>query len=386
MPLPDVVVEPVRDQRALREFVLLPWRVYRGDPHWVPPLISDMMKMLDRSKHPFHEHAEVEYFVARRGARGDGVANGHSGEVVGRIAAIVNRAHNEFHDERTGFVGFFETLDDPSVPPLLFQAAARWLSERGMERMRGPANFSSNEEWGMLIDGFDDRPRVMMTYNPRSYPRHWDDFGFTKAKDLVAYWFPAEVQAPARLVEFVEKLESAHEIRIRPMDLKRFDAEVDLVRDLYNQAWERNWGFVPMTHAEIDHMAKELKPVVDPDLVLFAELQGQPVGFALALPDAYQALQKANGRLFPFGLIRILLESKRIHVTRVLTLGVVKEHRRRGIDSMLYYRLYQNCRRKGYPAGEFSWILEDNVAIRRPLERLGAYVYKTYRIYDYPLG
>ena len=376
----------------MREFILLPWKIYRGDPHWVPPLIMDMEKMLDRSKHPFHRHAEVEYFVARRGAnaRSSGASavggdwTGRPGEVIGRAAAIVNHAHNEFHGEKTGFVGFFESIEDGAVSQALFRAAADWLAKRGMERMRGPANFSSNEEWGLLIDGFDSSPMVMMTYNPRHYAERFEQFGFRKSKDVVAYYLDGTTP-PERLLRAARRVQAQGRIKIRPLEMKHFDRDVDLVREIYNQAWERNWGFVPMTEHEIAHMAKELKPVVDPRFVLFAELDGKTIGFALALPNAYQALKKANGRLLPFGLIKILLEAKKVREVRVLTLGVVREMRGNGADALLYLGLYDAARAAGFKGGEFSWILEDNVPMRRALEHLGASVYKTYRLYDFPL-
>jgi hypothetical protein len=381
MPLPEIEVAPVGSRGELKEFVTFPWKVYRGDSNWVPPLIQDAMKMLDPAHHPFHQHAEVQCFLARR----KGGGRGKDGEVVGRIAAFVNRLHNEVHGERTGFFGFFETIADPSVPPFLFRAAAGWLKERGMERMRGPANFSSNEEWALLIDGFDRPPAVMMTYNPPEYARYIEDFGFAKAKDLVAYYLD-DPNPPERIVRFSERLQRDGKIRVRTLDMKNYDREVERVREVYNQAWEANWGFVPMTEAEIDHMAKEMKPVVDPNLVLFAEADGRTVAFAMALPDLNQALRKANGRLFPFGLVRMLIESKKIHLLRVLTLGVIKEFRHQGVDSLLFLNLYRNGVNRGFTAGEFSWVLEDNVRIRRALEAIGAKVYKTYRLYDYPLA
>ncbi len=387
MPLPDVAIEVARDRRAMREFILLPWKIYKHDPLWVAPLIMDMEKMLDRTKHPFHQHAEVEYFVARRVVHSSGPSHaggGKAGDVIGRIAAIINHAHNEFHGEKTGFVGFFESIEESAVSQALFHAAADWLAERGMERMRGPANFSSNEEWGLLVDGFDSSPMVMMTYNPPHYARRFEEFGFEKAKDVVAYFLDNN-SPPERLLRGARRIAGDGRITIRPLNMKRFDQEVELVRDIYNRAWEKNWGFVPMTEAEIKHMAKELKPVVDPRIVLFAEFEGKTIGFALALPNAYQALKKAKGRLFPFGLIKILIEAKKIRYVRVLTLGVVKEHRGLGADALLYLGIYEGARERGYLGGEFSWILEDNAPMRRALEHLGARVYKTYRLYDYSL-
>jgi len=384
MPLPDLHVTPVRSRAELKEFVRLPWKVYRGDPNWVPPLIADSMKLFDRDHHPFHRHADVECFLARRGATG--LNGAPAGEVVGRIAAFVNHAHNEFHGENIGFFGFFETMPDPRVASALLQAAAGWLRERQVSAMRGPANFSSNEEWALLIDGFDSPPKVMMTYNPPEYARYLEDFGFVKAKDLVAYWMDSTVPIPERYERLAEEMARREGITIRSLDKKRMDREIEVVRAVYNSAWEKNWGFVPMTPAEFDHMAKELKPVVDPDFVLFVEVEGKPVGFTLALPDLNQALKVANGRLWPFGLVRMLTESKRIRTVRVLTLGVVSEYRRQGIDVLMYLQLWKNGLRRGMRGGEFSWILEDNVPMRRALDRMGARVYKTYRLYDYPLA
>jgi GNAT superfamily N-acetyltransferase len=380
MPIPEIHVQPIQSRSERKEFVLFPWKVYRGDPNWVPPLISDVMKMLDPHHHPFHEHAEVQCFLARRGGGGPG-----AGQVLGRIAAIVNRAHNEFQGERTGFFGFFDVLPDPRIPPFLLRAAADWLKERGMERMRGPANFSSNEEWGLLVDGFDRPPMVMMTYNPPAYAGYLEDFGLVKAKDLVAYYMEGDAP-PERLTRLADRIEKSVNVRVRSLDKSRFREEVEKVREVYNSAWEKNWGFVPMTPAEIDHMAKELKPVFDPELILFAEVDGKPIGFAMALPDLNQALKKANGHLYPFGLVKMLLAARKIHALRVLTLGLVKEYRRKGIDTLMYLRLFQNGLKRGHRAGEFSWILEDNLPMRQALDNMGARVYKTYRLYDYPLN
>lgn len=363
----------------LRRFVEFPRDVYRGDPNWVPPLIADTMKMLTPGKHPFHDHAEVRCFLAvRTGSARPG------NQVAGRIAAIVNRLHNEVHGDRTGFFGFFETLPDPTVPPYLFEAAGAWLRGRGMDRMRGPASFSGNEEWGLLIDGFDRPPMVRMTYNPPEYAGYIDAFGFRKAKDLVAYYLDS-VEPPPRILRAVDRMSRQAKITVRTMDKRRFREEVGLVREIYNGAWEKNWGFVPMTEAEIDHMARELKPVVDPNLVVFAEAEGRPVGFGFALPDLNQALKKANGRLFPFGLIRMLIAARKVREVRVLTLGVLGGYRNRGVDSLMSLALFRSGKERGYTGGEFSWILEDNMAMRRVLEHMGAEVYKTYRLYDLPL-
>ncbi len=379
MPIPEVEIVPVESGPDVRRFVKFPWGVYRGDPNWVPPLIADTCRMLTPGRHPFHEHADVQCFIAER----TGSARSGRG-VVGRIAAIVNHLHNEVHGEKTGFFGFFETLPDPTVPPFLFEAAAAWLRAKGMEVMRGPASFSGNEEWGLLIDGFDRPPMVKMSYNPPEYAGYIESFGFRKVKDLVAYHLD-NVEPPARIVRAAGRMARQAKVTVRTMDKKRFRSEVELIREIYNGAWEKNWGFVPMTKAEIEHMARELKPVVNPDLVVFAEAEGKPVGFAFALPDLNQALKKANGRLFPFGLIRMLIASRKIREVRVLTLGVLGEYRNRGVDSLMSLAMFRSGKEHGYTGGEFSWVLEDNRAMRRVLEHMGARVYKTYRLYDIPL-
>ena len=372
-----VRVREIPPAESLRPFIEVAWEVNARDPNWVPPLRMSLRTLLDRAKHPFHQHAEVAYFLAER-----------DGEAVGRIAGIVNHLHNEFHEERTGFWGLWESVDDAAVAEALFDAAAEWLRGRRMERMLGPTNFSTNDEFvspGVLIDGFDRPPLVMMGHNPPYYQRLVEGAGFHKAKDLLAYRF-TDPNPPERVVRGVERLLERSDIHIRPVDLKRFQQEVAIIKDVYNAAWERNWGFVPMTDAEFDHMAKELRPVVDPDLALIAEAGGEPVGFCLALPDLNQALAKLpNGRLFPFGIFRLLWEKRKIRGMRVITLGMKPGFQHRGLGAALYLRAWQTGAAKGYTYAEASWILEDNQEMRRPMETAGAEAYKTYRIYERPL-
>lgn len=364
-------IVPVDDRRSLERFALLPWDIYRGDPFWVPPLLSDFRKLFDPAKHPFHAHSEVAPFLALRGDR-----------PVGRIAAIWNRNHQAFHSEDVGFFGFFESIDDPDVAGALLETAAGWLRTRGLRALRGPANFSSNEEWGCLIDGWNGPPRVMMTYNPRYYPALYEGAGLRKAKDLVAY-FTAYEAVPERMIRGADiVLRRNPDARLRPLDMKRFDRDLAIVRELYNRCWEKNWGFVPMTEAEIEHMAKELKPVVDPNLVPLLFKGDEPIGFSLTLPDVYQALRHADGRLFPLGLLKLLWHSRKIRTARVLTLGVVPEHRRSGFDVLLYKAVTDASFARGIQEGEFSWMLEDNLAIRTAMENIGASVYRTYRVYE----
>ena len=366
-------VEAVAGRADLRAFLRLPWRIYREDPNWVPPLLVEQRRLLDRSKHPFHRHADVEYFLARRGD-----------DVVGRIAAIVNHRHVEFHDEPAGFFGFFECTDDPAAANALITAAEDWLRTRGMRAMRGPMNFSTNEECGLLVDGFDSPPMLMMTHNPPHYERLLEGAGLRRAKEMYAYLL-AEIREPDRLMRGVARLADRSPATVRPIRMKQLQAEIERIRAVYNAAWERNWGFVPMTEAEFDDMAKQMKQIVDPELCLIAEVDGEPVGFALALPDYNQAIRHTNGRLLPFGIFRLLWHARKIDQVRVITLGVKPEYRRHGLDAMMMLRQYRRALELGYRRSEASWILEDNLPMRRILERLGWHIYKTYRIYEQAL-
>ncbi len=366
-------VVPVRDARDFTRFIDLPYRLNRDDPNFVPLLKDDTRLMFNREKNPFFEHATIENFLATRGHR-----------VVGRITAIDNPAHNDFQHDQVGFYGFFECEDDVEAAKGLFDAAEAWLATRGKDTMRGPMNFSTNDDCGSLIAGFDTPPTIMMPHNKPYHARLYEAAGFVKAKDLVAYWMD-KGGPPERLTRGVELIKKRKNIVTRTMDMKNFDREVDLIREIYNSAWERNWGFIPMTAKELEHMAKQLKPVVDPNLVVFAEVRGEPVAFALGLPDFNVALKHMGGSLFPFGIFQMLYWQRRIHHVRVLTLGIKPGYRTSGVDALLYHEMFRNGKLRGYDSGEFSWILEDNLAMRRPLDNMGARVYKTYRIYDRPV-
>lgn len=368
------MVAPVRDAAALDRFIRLPWEIYRDDPAWVPPLRADVRKLLDREHHPFHEHADAEYFLALRDDR-----------PVGRIAAVVNHAYNEFHETTTGVIGLFESIDDQTVADALLDTAADWLRDRGMTVAQGPFNLSTNDELyspGVLLDGFEHPPVLLMAHTPRYYPRLFEGAGWSKAKDLLSYWVDNSDGAPERLVRAMGRLEASMEgLVIRSVDLKQLDREVERIKEVYNSAWERNWGFTPLTDAEIRHMAKDLRSIVDPRFALIAEVRGEPVAFALALPDFNQALKHVNGRLFPFGILKLLWYRRKIDCLRVFTLGLKPEYRRRGLDALLYLRLHQNGLPVGLARGEAAWILEDNWGMRRGLERMGGTVSRTYRVY-----
>ena len=345
---------------------------------WVPPLRRDVAAALDRGKNPFFEHGEAEYFLAERG-----------GEVVGRVAAIANRLHNETHGDRVGFFGFFEAVDDQQVADRLLEAAAGWLRERGFDTMRGPTSFSVNDEAGLLVDGFDSPPTVMMPHNPPYYEKLLLGAGLAPAKDLFAYQggdrtFIAYDPVPARLERAVEIMRQRLGITLRPLDLRDFRNEVDRIKAIYNAAWEKNWGFVPMTDREIEHLAEQFRPVVVPDIIPMAEKDGKVVGFGLALPDLNVVFRgNRKGYLFPV-LPKLLwwLKREKIRKARIPLLGILPEYRGRGLDAVLYHWIWTKAAEHGMYWGEAGWILEDNAAMRAGLEKMRFTVYKTYRLFD----
>ncbi|MFP4113417.1 MAG: GNAT family N-acetyltransferase [Spirochaetota bacterium] len=371
----SVVVSPVSTQKDLMAFIKLPWKLYRDDPNWVPPLIADQKTLLSREKNPFFQHATVEYFLAEK-----------DGEIAGRIAAIHDPSYIAFQDENIGFFGFYESIDDLSVADALFAAARSWLAKRNVVAMRGPTNPGTNDTLGLLVDAFDRPPMVMMPYNPPSYPRLFEAAGLVKAKDLYAYWLSAERMGIDRLERLVTTLKKRHNLSLRPINLRKLEDEVELIKLVYNDAWERNWGFVPWTDAELDHLGAELKPVVDPNLVLFAYKDDDLAGFSLTLPDLYQALiHVKSGRLLPVGIFKLLYWQRKINQVRVLAMGIRHKYRGLGIDALFYHQTLRYAETKNRQRGELSWILEDNHNMRAVLEKLGAEVYKTYRLYDQPI-
>jgi GNAT superfamily N-acetyltransferase len=372
----DIVVKPVAGRTDLERFLRLPWTIYAHDPNWVPPLLADVRAALDTHKHPFYEHADIATFLAWRGS-----------DVVGRIAAVVNHAHNRFHEDTVGFFGLFESIDNQAVARALLHEAESWLHARGMTSVQGPHNLSTNEEVcspGVLIDGFHRPPSIMMTHTPAYYAKLLETSGYTKAKDLIAYWLDGE-HVPERLQRAYDRMLRDGRIRLRSVNLKNFDAEVAVIQDIYNSAWERNWGFVPMSSREILHLAKQLRPVVNPHLCVIAELDDEPVGFALGLPDFNIALKHVNGRLFPAGIFKLMWHKRKIETCRAITLGLKPHARKRAIDALMIAQLFKEGKKTGIWKGECSWILEDNWEMRHGLERVGGTVDKTYRVFEKPL-
>jgi len=369
--LGGIEVATIKDHE-LKQFVELPYTLYRNDPYWVAPLRIAVKELLDRRKHPFYANAEAEFFLARR-----------EGRVVGRIAAILDRTHNKVHGEQAGFFGFFESIDDGAVAEALLAQAREWVTGRGARFLRGPVNPSTNYECGMLIDGFDSSPMVMMTYNPRYYPALMEGVGLRKSKDLLAYRSHADRIDLEKIDRLSQRVLKKNGVRVRPINMKDFANEVERVWQVYASAWSRNWGFVPMTREEFFAQGKEMKQILKPELVLIGEVGDRVVGFGLALPDINQALKPAGGSLFPTGLLKILYHQRLIKRVRVLALGVVPEHQASGLPAVFYATLVRNARKLGYGECEMSWILEDNVLMNRSLEVMGAKRYKTYRIYDW---
>ena len=342
----------------------------------MPPLRRDVRALLDRHRNPFFAHGDAEYFLAER-----------AGAVIGRIAAIENRLHNETHGDRVGFFGFFECSDDPAVAGALLETAAHWLRGRGLDTMRGPASFSTNDECGLLVDGFDTPPTLMMPHNPPGYIALIEGAGFRKAKDLLVFQGgepTRPVPVPERLTRATRLIADRTGVTIRPLRMDDFDRELARIKSLYERCWEKNWGFVPMTEAEIDHLAEQFKPVVVPDLVPFVEKDGEPVAFGLALPDLNAIFRHNRGGYLLPVLPKLLwaLKRKTVRRARILLLGVTPEYRGRGIDALLYHWIWTRAAEHGMYWGEAGWLLEDNPAIIAGMTKMGFTQYKTYRLYD----
>ena len=377
-----LTIQPAQTPQERLAFIQFQWKVYKHDPYWVPPLISERVEFLDKERHPFHRHSQVEFFMARR-----------DGKPVGTIAAILNNRHNEFQGEQVGFFGFFEALQDREAAEALLETASNWVRERGMTAIRGPANFSTNEEVGLLVDGWDGPPVVMMTYNPRYYVDFIEGAGFHKAMDLVAYildltqFGPHGENLPPKLLRVTQKVQERGGFTVRKAQMRHFDEEVARFKQIYNSAWVKNWGFVPLTDTEIEHIAVGLKQIVDPDVIWFAEKDGEPIGAMLPLPDLNQALIRAyprpgvpewwtTAKLLWYWKVRRCVDT-----IRGFAGGVLEPYRGRGVEGVLFVKMAEVALRK-YRRAEISWILENNVMMRRTAEMLGGQVYRTYRIYE----
>lgn len=370
----EVQVVPVRTSKEREAFIRFPFLLYREDPHWVPPLILERRDFLNPKKNPVFEFADVQPFIAVR-----------DGQVVGTIAAVRNDRYCQFHpeDAHVGFFGLYESVPEQTVADALFSAASVWMKNEGKTVLRGPVNLTTNDTVGLLVEGFQDDPAVMMPYNPPYYAAQMELAGFVKAKDLFAYYLSGE-EYNGRLGTITARLAAKQRCKLRPIDLGNWNAELAFVRECYNRAWTNNWGFTPWTDRELAFIAKELKPLVDPRLAFIGEVEGIPAGFIISIPDANQALKLAKGKLLPFGLLRILwkLKVRKCSRLRTLVMGVLPEHRRRGLDALMINQTIINGPGMGYSGSEVGWILEDNQALLSPLLQMGARCTKRYRIYD----
>lgn len=368
----SVEIITVNSKSDLKKFLKFPWLIYKDNPYWVPPLLYDIKKVLNKKKNPFFKHAEMELFLAVK-----------EGSVVGRIAAIKNDLHNKEHNDKVGFFGFFECINDQGVANKLFDTAAQWISEKELTAMRGPANPSVNDVYGLLIDGFDDPPRILMPYNPKYYMDLMDNYGFQKAKDLYAWKISKEkMETNDKIKRVADIALRRSNASIRPLNMKDFNNELEKVKFVYNKAWEPNWGFVPLTDEEIDALAADLKPLVDPNLVLFLEIDNKTVGFALTMPDYNFIFKEMNGRLLPFNFIKLFTKRKYIPWARIIILGVIPEYQKRGLDAALYYEIMVRAMKRKIVRGEASWILEDNDMMNRGAETMRGDLYKKYRVYE----
>jgi GNAT superfamily N-acetyltransferase len=367
----DIV--PVATARQLRRFIDLPYALYANHLHWVPPLRRDEYRRLSPAHNAFLQHATMNLWLASSGGR-----------TTGRIAAIEDRLHNETHHETVTWFGFLE-CDSVETARALFSAVERYAGERRSTAVRGPANPSLNESAGLLIDCFDEDPFVLMPYNPPSYAGFVEAAGYRKVKDLLAWGIDLTVPPPERIARLADRVASRNAITVRSLDLGSFERDLAMMQEIYRSAWQDNWGFVPPTDAEIRQLAIELRPILDPEIVLFAERAGRPVGCAVAIPDVNQVLKRMRGRLLPFGVLHFLRRHAIIDQARVLLLGVVPDMRRMGLYPLLIAELHRRGRRQGYRRAELSWTLEDNDAVNAGIEAAGGRCLKTYRLYEKPL-
>lgn len=364
-----ITLATTKDER--KQFIEFPYQHYSEDENWIPPLKMEQKKLIDTEKNPFYNNADIALFLAEQ-----------DGEPCGRIAAIQDRRYNEHHNNKTGFFGFFECINDQSVANLLFKVAGDWLKQRGHTDVLGPANPSMMDEIGILIDGFEYDPSFMMPYHKPYYNNLITSAGLEKEMDLYAF---RVTQANVTLDRIYRAEEIVRrrlpKLKIREIDTKNLDQEVEIVRNIFNQAWSQNWGFIPLSKEELEDLANDLKLILDPKVAHIAEVDGEPVAFSIALPDLNQALKHTDGTLFPTGIFKLLWHRRNINQLRTALMGVIPEHQGKGIDALLHKEAIINGREVGYNSSELSWVLESNKNMIRVAEKLGANIEKTYRMY-----
>lgn len=359
-----------KDER--KAFIDFPYSHYKGEPNWVDPLYIEQKKLIDTDKNPFYEHADIDLFLAEK-----------DGEIAGRIAAIEDRNFNEYNNTKTGFFGFFECINDASVAKLLFRVISDWMKNRGLDHLMGPVNPSMMDEIGVLVDGFDYKPSLLMPYNKPYYDYLIKESGLHGAMDLYSYRVTKDTVSLDRIMR-AEKivLKRNPKLKIREVNLKKLDREVKIIRNIFNKAWANNWAFSPVTKAEFTALAKDLKLIVDTDMAHIAEVDGEPVAFSIALPDYNQALQHLEGKLLPTGIFKLLYHRRYIDSIRTALMGVLPEYQGRGFDALLHKEAIVNGLDKGYVSAELGWILETNTEMLRVAEKIGGHVEKTYRMYE----
>jgi GNAT superfamily N-acetyltransferase len=371
----DFKITELRTTKDRLRFVKSQWNFHKDDKFWVPPVVADRMKLLNTEKNPFFKHSEIQLFIAER-----------EGKVVGRIAAIINRNHNTTHNDKVGFWGFFESINDRSVSDALFNEAGKWLKDRGCDSMIGPENPSMNDEIGMLFEGYDSSPVILMTYNPPYYNQLCESYGMTKAKDVFAYLLDSAAFLTDKITRMQQVIRDRYKVTFRQFDMKnkeQFRKDVQTLKDIYNAAWQPNWGFVKWTNEEFDFIAQDLKMTADERLAVIMYVDDKIAGFGLALPDLNIVLKYNKSGSMIGAIWHLMTKKKKINLCRIVALGVLPEFQNKGLDVVLYYELGSRGMNCGYIYGEASWILEDNVMMNRGLtQTMHAELYKKYRLYE----
>lgn len=369
----ETIIKKVENENDLNQFVNLQWKIYKGNTRWVPPLKAEVKKMLNTSVYPIWQHAERDMFIAYK-----------DGEVAGRIAAIRDDNHDKVHGEKAGFFGFFECIEDYTVAEKLFHTAKEWCKAKGCTFLRGPASPSSNDEYGFLLEGFDLEPAMMMPYNPRYYLKLTEQYGFKKVKDLYAFFKHRDTGIPERIEKMMKRIKKNSTFVVRSLDPKHFDRDIAIIKEIYNEGWEKNWGFVPMTGAEMDFTAKAMKDFYDPNIIIIAEKDGKPAGISLTVPNINEVLKHLNGKLGPIEMFKFLYYKGKIKGCRSLVGGCKKEYRQTGLIAEIFYESMVRSAGR-YEWCELGWNLEDNDLINKFDSEIGGVLYKKYRLYQISL-
>jgi GNAT superfamily N-acetyltransferase len=367
----------VKSGQGKKRFIDFPHDLYKGDPNYVPEIYLGQKELIDEKKNPFFRHSKAQLYLALQ-----------NGKIVGRIAAIRNNEYNRFAGVKVGFFGFFDVVENYDVAKALLDTACAWVKKEGLHAVLGPANFTTNDVAGLLVEGFDRPPVVMMAYNKPYYAAFLERYGFTKQMDMLAYHVTEETvnMKSVRLAQMIGERLEKRGITVRPVNMKNFKNEITQVREVYKGAWDRNWGFVPPTDAEFDRLAAEMKMIIDPDFALLAEHEGKMVAFALAIPDINVITRTIKrGRLLPSGIFKLLFQKKKIKRLRIILLGVLEEYRKMGIEGVFYARIISMGIEKGYNEAEASWILDNNEMMKKGVEGVNMVAYKRYRMYQLSL-